>query len=198
MGYPTPPGSYNPLFDLGLPETRRHLEFAVWISGYYSHSPRLFDSKTPVAELMQGVLEQREANPSKPATINRFTPTDISKGLEKITSGHGDDFMLLGDHRPVHRKVLLKALFGDYNDGSAVAALHGVQVSIIWCTESVWETPYAARSVQADIDSPPIHHYLQRSVKFFPFEGANHYVSCSIASVTSEALLLVRPIMMIR
>lgn len=146
------------------------------MTSYYSHSPTLLDAKTPVSRLLHGVLEKGKSNPAKSATINRFTPTDISKGLETVTKAHGDHFVILEENRPVHRRVLLKALFGDYNEGNAVMVLPNTHVSYIWCTESVWETPYAARSVQADIDSPPVHHYLQRSVKFFALEGANHYV----------------------
>ncbi|GJJ13428.1 hypothetical protein Clacol_007682 [Clathrus columnatus] len=176
LGYPTPPGGYNPYFDEEIPVAQREPRFSIWVSGYYSHSSAIFDTEIPIPELFApGVLEQKNPNPKKPSTLTRLTPTDVSKGLEKVTKAHGDHFMLDEKSHPVHRKVLLRALFGDYNDGNSVMALPNTQIAYIWCTESVWETPYAARSLQAEIESPPPHHYVQRSVEFIPFEGANHY-----------------------
>lgn len=175
LGYPTP-GGYNPLFDSEIPLEQKHPHFIEWATSYYSHSPALLDPKTPVSKLLHGVLEQRKGNPAKIATIYRFTPTDISRGVETVTKAHGDPLVALAENGPVNRDIFLKALFGDLNEKNSLMAFPNIHVSYVWCTESPWETPYATRSVQAEIESPPANRYVQRRIDFFMLEGANHFI----------------------
>ena len=179
LGYPTPANSYNPLFDFQISTEERHSKFGAWITSYFVHSPSARDPATPVGDLMKGILAQRETHPSKkPTTINiTHDDTGISTGIEVISSGHGDLFSLEEYARPVHKTVCIRALFGDLNETSGPPVLPKVNISYIWCTESVWETVFAMRCLQQDIALPPDYHYSQRSVKFIPLEGGNHFVS---------------------
>ncbi|GJJ12675.1 hypothetical protein Clacol_006919 [Clathrus columnatus] len=169
LGYPTPPGCHDPFYDPDIPDAEREARFAVWVSAYFTHDPALFDNKLPISELTNGILEQRNGNPAKPPTLTRLTPEDAAKCIEAMTSSaHGDQFMLDVKNLSVHRKVLVKALFG--HDGTL--ALSNTKVVNIWCTEAFWEVAYGARLLQAEIESSS---QVSRAVKFIPFEGANHY-----------------------
>ncbi|GJJ12674.1 hypothetical protein Clacol_006918 [Clathrus columnatus] len=174
LGYSTPSGCYNPFYDPDIPDAEREARFAVWVSAYFTHGPALFDNKSPISELTNGVLEQRNGNPAKSPTLTRLTPEDAAKCVETTSSAHGDQFMLDPKNLPVHRKVLVKALFGNEKGGNVTGtlALPNIKVVHIWCTEAHWEPPFGARLLQAEIESSS---QVRRAVKFIPFEGANHY-----------------------
>ncbi|GJJ12676.1 hypothetical protein Clacol_006920 [Clathrus columnatus] len=179
LGYSLPPTGYNPYYDKEIPESEREALFSIWVSSYYSHGSALMDPKTPISDLIDS-MEQRNGNPEKPPTLTRLTLDDVTKCVEKITPGHGDLFVIDDKHRSinqqVHRKLLLNAVFGNDKEGpNAVMALPNTKVSYIWCNEAHWEIPYAARMLQAELDSPPSGYHIKRPVKFIAVEGANHY-----------------------
>jgi len=176
LGYPTPKDTYNPLFDQALPIHERHLRFSEWVSSYYSHSSAILDPKTSVDSLLNGLLEQRNGKSSKSPTITNLPAEDIAKGLETITPGHADAFLLLDQARPVHKHVRIRAIFGNYNQGNSPFVLPNTGISYIWATESVWETVFAMKSLEADVVNPASYYYLARPVKFFALQGGNHYM----------------------
>lgn len=176
LGYLAPENSYNPLFDPEIPMDNRQSKFGTWVSSYFIHSPSVQDLATPVRDLMKGPIEQRIPHPLKKATVTNFTSEDRLTIVEIVSQSHGDAFSF-GEHaRPVHEAVRIRAIFGNLNETSAPLVLPKVDISYIWCTESVWEAVLAMRLLQYDITSPPDHCYLARSVRFIPLEGGNHLV----------------------
>ena len=176
LGYSTPENSYNPLFDPEIPVDKRQSKFEKWVSSYFVHSPSARDLATPVRDLMNGILEQRTPNSLRKATVTNFSPEDISASREVVSQGHGDGFSF-GEHAlPVHEAVRVRAIFGHLNETTGPPVLPEVDMSYIWCTESVWETVLAMRYLQHDIVSPPDYHYPARSVRFIAVEGGNHFV----------------------
>lgn len=172
-GYPPEKDVYDPYYDPTIPDAQREQIFAGWVSSYYTHSSGPLD---PKASLMQG-LEQKHPNPAKPNTMSRFTPSEFSTIIEQTTNAHGDHFVLLDQHRHVHRENLYKVLFGNRNEPNAVEAFPDVNISYIWCTEAHWHPILGMRLVKADVESPPTGLHLQRKIKFVALEGGNHYVS---------------------
>ncbi|KAF8529854.1 Alpha/Beta hydrolase protein [Gautieria morchelliformis] len=173
LGYPTPENSYNPLLDPEIRVEERQPRFMAWVSSYFVHSPSVRDPATPLRDLTNGLLEQRVMNPSKKSTAAHFT---APAAIEVVSQRNGDMFAL-GEHaRPVFEAVRTRAIFGNLNETYGPPVLPKVDISYIWCTDSVWEAVLAMRSLQQDIASPPDYHYPARSVRFIALEGGNHFI----------------------
>jgi hypothetical protein len=173
LGYPTPENSYNPLVDPDIPTEERQQRFVEWVSAYYVHSPFARNPTTPLRDLANGLLEQRVANPLRKSTAAHFK---VPAAIEVVSQRNGDIFAL-GEHaRQVFEAVRNRAIFGNLNETYGPPVLPKVDISYLWCTESVWEAVLAMRALQQEISSPPAYHYPVRSVKFIPLEGGNHFV----------------------
>ena len=178
LGYPTPAHWYNPRSDPEISAEELRSKSMIWLSSYFAHSPSSRDPIMLMHDFMKGNLAQHEIHPSKKPTV--MSPTDISAGEEVISTGHGDLFSVRESARAVHETVRIRALFSDLNQTSGPPVLPKVDISYIWCTESIWQAVFTMRSLQQDIASPPDHHYLARSVRFMALEGGNHFVSNKI------------------
>ncbi|KIJ52567.1 hypothetical protein M422DRAFT_156437 [Sphaerobolus stellatus SS14] len=174
LGFPTPAGAYNPLFDEEIPLDQRQGKFSEWVSAYYLHPASVRDSKTPFNNIIN-VLEQKVSETSKPPTLTRIPPADLAKGLTRVTPEVADDFLLLDQARSIHKAIRIRALFGNHNEGNARLIFPNVGISYVWGTESIWEAVFAMKGVQEETVNPPAYHYLARTVKFFAIEGGNHW-----------------------
>lgn len=171
-GWPDPPGSYFPLLDPTIPIAERTSQFAEWVSSYWTHSPEFMDA--PISDLLNGLLEQQNHNPTKAATVTRFTAEELSKGLQQITYEQGDNFIFLPENRHVTFEMLHKVLFTKSSEPKI--ALANIEISCIFCKETCWVVSYSAPLLKAEMNSAPPGHHLYRPVKFSWLEGCNHFV----------------------
>lgn len=182
-GFPRPQGTWNPLWDPEIPVAERAGRFGVWISSYWKHSPEFIHKPTPDLAL----LEQRNHNSAKLATVLRFTDDEVNRGVERVTYKNGDDFTVLEANRPVSLDMLRKLLFTSHDESKKPLA--DIEVSYVFCTETYWEAYMTIPLVKAEMASPPPGYYLHRPVRFSWIEGCNHLVSSDLCENKEPVLI---------
>lgn len=188
MGYPIPPDVPYPRPNPADPLSQRIKVFAEWCSAYYIHphfnSPNLHPEKH-VKNLMHLPLTGPEK--PKPATVETMSQEekdaciDAQAGdTEAKTLGLNPKTLydltigtFLADHEHPNRDER-----GPDADKSAQTFLPDLQISYVYCQESLWSSTLAWWDLEEDIQKWKEEKRVLRPMAVRAIPGANHFVSC--------------------
>ncbi|KAI0712946.1 hypothetical protein C8T65DRAFT_646206 [Cerioporus squamosus] len=163
FGYPRPDRAFNPFLDPGTGIDVAD-EPHDWLSGYYTHGSTV------------DTLAFRTPARDRPPTIERMTIAERANCLYRA-----------GVFRDLWQAALELAAVGDGrlrgND------LRDVEVRVMWCDRSVWETTHAAWCVAAELEDAREKGRLVREVHLARVRGGNHFVHWDDPEVALHAFL---------
>ena len=164
FGFPRPDNAFNPYIE---PRPDFDVEERYdWISGYFTHGDTVdtLSMHTPAAD--------------RPATSDRMTTAELANSLYRTPGEEGgsDELLMIGGYRTGAFRDLWKAALelaptGGGND------LRDVEVRVVWCDRSVWETTHAAWMVAAELRDAREKGRAVRRVSLTRVRGGNHFVS---------------------
>lgn len=171
LGYspPSRPGdAWNPFMDTSISPDETTVAFAYWVSGYYSHGDT------------SDKLERRTPLSDPPPTITTMTPEERAN----VIPSECDSLLLQAGLRSgLFGQLRESALFlSPPKNGSELEERErdewrAVEVRHVWCDQSVWELPYAAWALRAELDEAKLAGRLMRNVTIVRLKGGNHFVS---------------------
>ncbi|KAF8871426.1 hypothetical protein CPB84DRAFT_1692242 [Gymnopilus junonius] len=103
VGTNSPPGSYIPFSDTSIPPTARWTTFGVWISSYFKHGD--------LSSHDFNQLNQRDADPSRQATVLKMTPEEIGATIDWIPGRKYDATLVSSSYASIHWDLTNKVLF---------------------------------------------------------------------------------------
>lgn len=174
LGYPPPSDFYNPLTHPSLPPGEGAKIFPAWVSGYYAHGSSASE------------LEHRTALEVPAPTISTMSPDDVHAALyapPAVPGGSDDVLMHVGiDHglwTTLRRKALRLSVDVDSNANlqQSQSRWSDVELRYIWCDHSVWEMPWGAWALQAELQQAKDAGEPLRRITLTRLNGANHFVS---------------------
>ena len=137
-----------------------------WISGYFTHGDTV------------DTLSMYTPAEDRPATSDRMTTAELAHSLYRTPGEEGgsDELLMIGGYRTGAFRDLWKAALelaptGGGND------LRDVEVRVVWCDRSVWETTHAAWTVAAELEGAREKGRAVRRVQLTRVRGGNHFVS---------------------
>lgn len=169
MGYTSPPDPYNPLRDEAIPPEERASAFAKWVSGYYTHEPRLetFEKHTPAA--------------MPPPTISTMKLEETRECFETGPSrpGGSDHAILwLGIASGVNKRMRELAFYSHHASLNAETdPWTAIPLRYLGCECSVYEIPWGTKCLRAEIEERKESGCDMRSIHVVTLPGANHFVS---------------------
>ncbi|RDX48063.1 hypothetical protein OH76DRAFT_696785 [Lentinus brumalis] len=173
FGYPRPHRAFNPFLDPSHSTDIDAEEPHDWVSGYYTHGSTLetLALRTPARDRLP--------------TIERMTIGQRTSCLyfPPGEEGGSDQLLMIGGHRAgvfgdLWQAALALAPIGNGNGNRN--DLRDVEVRVMWCDRSVWETTHAAWCVAAELEDAREKGRLVRDVQLARVRGANHFVSTVI------------------
>ncbi|KAI0710914.1 hypothetical protein C8Q76DRAFT_798424 [Earliella scabrosa] len=177
LGFPPVLNPYNPLADPTIAPEEATRAFAVWVSGYYDHGDlQSMDS-----------LERRTHLESPPPTVSTLSEEERANSFcpGPGSPGGSDSLLLVGGVRSRLFNVLRERALrldgtGEQTDegeeGKTTDVWAGVEVRCVWCDRSVWEMPWCAWNLRAELEGLQRSGKRIRKVTFEPIQGANHFV----------------------
>ncbi|RPD78506.1 hypothetical protein L226DRAFT_457815 [Lentinus tigrinus ALCF2SS1-7] len=179
FGFPRPDNAFNPYLD-PRPDADSDDRYD-WVSGYFTHGDTLetLSMHTPARD--------------QPPTMARMTTAELARCLHRAPGDEGgsDELLVVGGHRTGAFGDLWQAALelagpravGDRND------LREVEVRVVWCDRSTWETTHAAWCVAAELEGAREKGRLVRKVTLARVRGANHFVHWDDPEIALQAFL---------
>ena len=155
------PDPYSPLLDPSIPESDRDAAFSRYIWGYFSHGDTL------------DTFERRRPLTNPPPTVLSLTDDQLAtmKFTAASVAGQGADWLLFRGGKAVdlYSPLKKKALY------PIDATWGNVEVRFLWCTQSVWEVPYAFGCLLAELEEAKTNKIALRDIRVLRVRG-NHFV----------------------
>ncbi|KAI0744998.1 hypothetical protein C8Q76DRAFT_605350 [Earliella scabrosa] len=164
FSFPAPNNSYNPVLDPANDVASPVV--SDWISGFYSHGTTI------------DTLVERTPVDDPPPTVRTMGLDDIRNCvyIPSDATGNSDKRLLLGGH--------FAGVFADlWNDAIAIApepsharkALRDVEVRVVWCERSIWETVLAGWNIKTEMEDARSKGRTVRNVSAVCLRGGNHF-----------------------
>lgn len=177
LGYAPPLDFYNPLQDLSLAPEERARVFAGWVSGYYTHgeSPSELEYRTAAAE----------PRPTMLTMSPEFVRSALCRGPGEPG---GSDACLLheGIHHGLFASTRLDALYPTNFADEETVEWRDIELRYLWCDRSVWEMPWCAWSLSAEVEQAKSDGKHMRGIHIVRVRGVNHFVSVRLYLLRSN------------
>ncbi|KAI0365120.1 alpha/beta-hydrolase [Pilatotrama ljubarskyi] len=183
LGYTSPPGAYQPLYDASLPDTERVARFGSWITGYYAHGDVFAQGAS--------ALEFCDALTDPAPTATRMTPEDLAETTYAPVQGPG------GSEGLIARACVTHGTYARQKEGAfyprepvdGASNWGDVEVRHLWCDRSVWEMPWCVKLFTEELEEARKVGKKPRNVVFVRFKGANHFAHWDLPEKTLKAFL---------
>ena len=178
LGFSPPVDSYNPLSHPSHSPGEGVKLFPSWVSGYYRHGESVDE------------LEQRTALTEPRPSILRMSPEDVSNAVYSGPAqpgGSDNIFMESGIHHKMFKSLKERAFY--LTDGSPKSDWDGIELRYIWCEQSVWEMPFTAWTLQAELKEAEKAGKRLRKVTWMRLKKANHFVGFSLPFIKFYSFL---------
>ncbi|KAF5326977.1 hypothetical protein D9619_004815 [Psilocybe cf. subviscida] len=182
LGYPPPPDVVNIFFDPSLTPGEALKRFPQWVSAYYAHR------EDPTK------LEYEALDHPSP-TILSMDPSDVQRCLEigpALPGGSDDQVMRLGVQLGALSQLREAAIYlgkDEEGDVPVVNRWDDIEIKHVWCDRSMWEMPWAALCLQADLDDGKKSDRVARKVDIVRLSGANHFCHWDQPELALKGLL---------
>ena len=158
------------LEDSSLTPDERISKFAHWVSAYYSHPD--FVSKD--ISKLQHVPDLSE----RPGTTYKMSLEEI-KAVTSFETVHHSENPCRKARATTYAERVRRALFDDKN----ARTWQALQVTLIWCENSIWVAMDAAWTVEKRRESATKAGITGRPLRIVMMPAANHFVSAIFSSV---------------
>ncbi|KAI0755694.1 Alpha/Beta hydrolase protein [Fomes fomentarius] len=174
LGYPLPPppaDAWNPFMDYSLAPEDAMKAFAVWASGYFSHSS---------ADSFEQ-LEIRKPLDSPPPTITTMSPEELAMiHMSECDSMLHHNALKCGVFGRLRKDALLLHGGQGSKEGNNLLLAAGdewstVEIRHVLCERSLWETHYGLFSLRAEIEENAKAGKAIRKVTYRRVPDANHF-----------------------
>ncbi|KAI0328020.1 hypothetical protein GY45DRAFT_1372693 [Cubamyces sp. BRFM 1775] len=169
FGYapPTNVELYHPLHDSTLYGAEKLTAFDQWVTSYFQHG----DVMTEGAE----ALESRVSPHAQPAsTLSRLTPEEVAElTYPPAAVPTSSDFlsMIAGLVHGTYATSKERAFY----PLEGVQDLRNVELRIVWCDHSFWETPWSAYLLSKELAQARNEGKHMRDIKLMQLKGGNHF-----------------------
>ncbi|KAL5476945.1 hypothetical protein ACEPAI_3131 [Sanghuangporus weigelae] len=181
LGYPSPPGTYNPFNVSENPKQIAPISFRAWATSYYKHpaysSLQRSDYLTP-EYLIQHIPEQSY----RPSTIESIPADGLAALIDTVPNERSEGFFFGISSSLVH-EMLEKALLGA--DKSVLPQLN---IYHVYGQEDVWHVPWAACEFEKDLEKWRTNGEHVRPIKVISVPGANHMIHWDDAETFLELI----------
>ncbi|KAH9890435.1 Alpha/Beta hydrolase protein [Cubamyces lactineus] len=169
FGYASPNNVelYHPMHDPTLHGAERLSAFDQWLTSYFQHG----DVMTKGVE----ALESRVSPNTQPtSTYSRLTPEEIAELTHPpATLPTSSDFlsMIAGIMHGTYAATKELAFYPPEDVGD----LRGVELRIVWCDRSFWETPLSAYLLSRELAQARNEGRSMRDIELVRLKGGNHF-----------------------
>ncbi|EJD05405.1 uncharacterized protein FOMMEDRAFT_79656 [Fomitiporia mediterranea MF3/22] len=181
LGYPIPPGTYNPFYVPENPMRIAPLSFASWVSAYYKHPA---DSESGSTVTPDAFIQHEPEKHYRPCTTDTMSTDELSMTLDLTPNARSERFYFDMSFPMLHN-MLEKALLGANN-----SPLPNMKVYYIFGLEDIWLIHWAAVEFKKDLAKWEDERKDPRPIKVIPVAEANHFVSCDTGIIGSLSCLL--------
>ncbi|TFK56428.1 hypothetical protein OE88DRAFT_1729933 [Heliocybe sulcata] len=177
LPYP-PPGAYHPMWDPSIPQEKMLPTLYSWMSGYFAHP-------SPSSRTIAGL--SHVLNTSKTSTIDRMSSDEL-ESVSSFSALQTSDQLILKMAPGVHSGNLRQALVGGFASDAARVAWPNVEIKLVPCMESSWETYTCRWEIERLHEELQNQNVPTRSVTIHEFYGANHFAHWDIPQKAVEFL----------
>ncbi|RDB18206.1 hypothetical protein Hypma_000572 [Hypsizygus marmoreus] len=156
FGIPEPPGSYLPLWAPELPVEVRGAVFGKWCASYFKHGN--------LASRDFSELNQRDADPLRPATIETMTQEELFSVADFAPGPKCETILADSTFESVLAAQRVKLLF----ESTVQKEWGGVKIWHLYGDANCWNVIYSAWAIEEKDKSSSIHTKI--------IEGANHFL----------------------
>jgi len=173
LGFGYPADLYNPLSD---PSHSPSEGVRLFLSGYYQHgeSTDKLEKRTALSEPRPSILGMSPEEQAKAI----YSPPAMPGGSDSVLMGSGIKHQLFKSLK--EQALYLKGRKSDWDN---------IELRYLWCEQSVWEMPFTAWTLQAELKEAEKSGKRTRKVTWMKLKGANHFAHWDMAERTLCAYL---------